>query len=90
MHIAVPCCVGIGSREAYLTEDRALIVLSMIKSDLMNRKILVMLVVIFLLTGCGQRRQPDVEHFQGEIVATLQKPIRQATPEPLETGLPPS
>jgi len=56
----------------------------------MNRKILVVLVVLMLLSGCGQRRQPDVEHFQGEIVATLQKPINPESPEPLDTDLPPS
>jgi len=33
------------------------------------------LVLLFLLTGCGKRPQPDVEHFQAEVVATLQKPI---------------
>ncbi len=31
-----------------------------------------------------------MEHFQGEVVATLQKSVSQATPEPLETSLPPS
>ena len=68
--------------------------LSVIKSDLMNRKILLVLVLLFLflflLTGCGQRRQPDMEHFQGDVVATLQKPISETTPEPLDTSLPPS
>lgn len=62
----------------------------MIKSDLMSRKMLFILVMLFLLAGCGQRPEPDLEHFQGEVVATLQKPISQATPEPLDTSLPPS
>ena len=31
-----------------------------------------------------------MEHFQGEVVATLQRPISQATPEPLDTSMPPS
>ena len=31
-----------------------------------------------------------MEHFQGEVVATLQKPIFEAPPEPLEPSLPPS
>lgn len=31
-----------------------------------------------------------MEHFQGEVVATLQRPISQATPTPLDTSLPPS
>ena len=59
-------------------------VLSMIKSDLMNRKILPFLVLLFflcLITGCGQRPEPDVEHFQVEVVATLQKPVSQTSPE---------
>ena len=62
----------------------------MIKSALMNRKMLFILVFVLLLTGCGQRRPPDVEQFQGDVVATLQKPISQVTPEPLETSLPAS
>ena len=48
------------------------------------------LVFLFLSTGCGKKPQPDVEHFQGEVVATLQKPVSQATPNPLDTSLPPS
>ena len=60
----------------------------MIKSDLMNRKILLVMVLFFLLTGCGQQRQPDVEHFQGEVIATLQKPISQAVTD-LVTDPPP-
>lgn len=60
----------------------------MIKSDLMSRKIALILVLLFLLTGCGNRPQPDVEHFQGDVVATLQKPIIEVTPEPLETIIP--
>lgn len=31
-----------------------------------------------------------MEHFQGEVVATLQKQIVEAPPEPLDTSLPPS
>ena len=62
----------------------------MIKSDLMNRNLLLIFLVLSLLSGCGQRREPDVEHFQGEVVATLQKPVSQATPEPLDTSMPPS
>lgn len=31
-----------------------------------------------------------MEHFQGDVVATLQKPISQATPAPLDTSMPPS
>jgi len=55
----------------------------MIKSDLMNRKMLLVLVLLFLflLTGCGQRPEPDVEHFQVDVVATLQKPVSQTPPE---------
>lgn len=60
----------------------------MIKSDLMKRTLLVCLSLLLLLCGCGNRPQPDVEHFQGEVVATLQKPISEVTPEPLETVLP--
>lgn len=60
----------------------------MIKSDLMNRKILLVMVLLFLITGCGQQRQPDVEHFQGEVIATLQKPISQAVTD-LVTDPPP-
>jgi len=56
----------------------------MIKSDIMNRKILLFLLLLVLLSGCGQRRQPDVEHFQGEVVATLQKTVNQTTPEFLD------
>jgi len=62
----------------------------MIKSALMSRKMLLILILVLLLSGCGQRRPPDVEHFQGEVVTTLQKPVGQATPTPLETSLPPS
>ena len=67
-------------------------VLSMIKSDLMNRKILPFLVLLFflcLITGCGQRPEPDVEHFQVEVVATLQKPVSQTSPEFLVDTLTP-
>ncbi len=70
----------------------------MIKSDLMNRKILLVMVLLFLfllLTGCGKRPQPDVEHFQGEVVATLQKSASQTddvmvddTPTPTEAPQP--
>jgi len=67
----------------------------MIKSDLMNRKILLALFLLVLLSGCGQRRQPDVEHFQGDVVATLQKSASQEvadsvelTPPPYEAPLP--
>lgn len=56
----------------------------------MIRKVLCVLVLLLLLCGCAQRRQPDVEHFQGDVVATLQKPLSLATPEPLGTSLPPS
>ncbi len=35
--------------------------------------------LLLLLSGCGQRRQPDVEPFQGEVVVTLQKTATQAT-----------
>lgn len=31
-----------------------------------------------------------MEYFQGEVVATLQKPVSQATPESVDTDLPPS
>jgi len=62
----------------------------MIKSDLMNRKMLLILVCVFLLSGCGQRRQLEVEHFQGDVVATLQKTIKPETPEIVDTALPPS
>jgi len=62
----------------------------MIKSDLMNRKLLLVLLMLFLLSGCAQRREPDVEYFQGEVVATLQKPVSQATFESVDTALPPS
>jgi len=62
----------------------------MIKSDLMNWKLIWVFLLFVLLSGCGQRREPDVEHFQGEVVATLQKPVGKSTPEPLVTALPPS
>ncbi len=31
-----------------------------------------------------------MEHFQGDVVATLQKPVSQAPPESVDTALPPS
>ena len=61
----------------------------MIKSDLMNRKIIWVLLLLVLLSGCGQRRQPDVEHFQGDVVATLQKPISQSLAEFVSETPPP-
>jgi hypothetical protein len=61
----------------------------MIKSDLMNRKIIWVFLLFVLLSGCGQRRQPDVEYFQGDVVATLQKPVNQPPPEFVDTALPP-
>lgn len=61
----------------------------------MNRKILLVLFLLVLLSGCSQRRQPDVEHFQGDVVATLQKSASQEvgdsvelTPPPYEAPLP--
>jgi len=67
----------------------------MIKSDLMNRRILLFLLLLALLSWCGQRRQPDVEHFQGDVVATLQKSASkevadsvELTPPPYEAPLP--
>jgi len=62
----------------------------MIKSDLMNRKLFLILLLLVLLSGCGHRPQPEVEHFQGDVVATLQKPVDLPPPEPLVTSLPPS
>lgn len=64
--------------------------LSVIKSDSMYRKMLLLLLLLFLLSGCGQRRQPDVEHFQGDVVATLQKPVSQPVPDFVEVTPPPS
>ena len=62
----------------------------MIKSDLMNRKLIFILALLLLLTGCGSRRQPDVEHFQGDVVATLQRPISQEVTEIAAETPPPS
>ena len=56
----------------------------MIKSDLMKRMLLVFLSMIILLPGCGQKREPDVEHFQSEVVATLQKPVSEPNPNLVE------
>ena len=61
----------------------------MIKSDEMKRICLPLLALALVLSGCGQRRLPDVEHFQGDVIATLQKPVSQTVPAPLEnTPLP--
>ena len=62
----------------------------MIKSDLMNRKIFWVLLSLVLLSGCGQRREPDVEYFQADVVTTLQKPVNQPPLEFVDTDLPPS
>ena len=56
----------------------------------MNRKILLALFLLILLSGCGQRRQPDVEHFQGEVVATLQKHTSEADDDIVESVPTPS
>lgn len=56
----------------------------------MNRKIFWVLLSLVLLSGCGQRREPDVEYFQGDVVATLQKPNSQGPPEIVDTALLPS
>lgn len=62
----------------------------MIKSDLMKRTLLLFFSLLFLLSACGRRPEPELEHFQGEVVATLQKPLDLPAPEPLETIFPPS
>jgi len=61
----------------------------MIKSDLMKRILLIFLLLPVLISGCGRRPEPVLEHFQGDVVATLQKPLSEETPEPPETSLPP-
>ncbi len=62
----------------------------MIKSDSMNRKILILLALL-LLFGCAQRGEPEV--FRGDVVATHQTPTTKATQsasrEPEETRQPP-
>ena len=54
----------------------------------MNRKILLILVMLFLLAGCGRSKPPEVQSFEGQTVATLQTPASMAdlvaTPESKE------
>ena len=55
----------------------------------MSRKVFLIVAFLMLLSGCGQRRQPDVEHFQGDVVATLVKTVDIAAIETMQTNFPP-
>lgn len=61
----------------------------------MKRQFSLFLFLLVFLSGCGQKREPDVEYFQADVVATLQKPASQAdeemaedTPSPNESPQP--
>lgn len=40
----------------------------------MSRKILLVLLLLLLLSGCGRKKEEELQRFEGEIVATLQTP----------------
>jgi hypothetical protein len=46
----------------------------MIKSKTMKKNILLFLGLIIILAGCGKQKQPELQRFEGETVATLQTP----------------
>lgn len=74
--------------------QRGFTIPSMIKSDLMSRKILVLLLLLLLLFGCGRKEKSELQRFAGETVATLQTPaisleqnyVADATLSALDSG----